>query len=183
MKKTIFMAGVILSSCAVLTGCDSEAKLNYPDTKTVDTTDVYFDTAVADPYRWLEDDNSEETVEWVKAQNAVTNAYLEEIPFRGALKEKLTALSNYEKMGTPWKEDGKYYFFKNNGLQNQSVLYECDNLESEPRILLDPNKLSEDGTVSLGSFAFSKDRKYLAYVISRSGSDWNEIYEIGRAHV
>ena len=177
-KKTTIMASVILGAgaSAALMGCGGQAKLDYPETKKVDTVDVYFGTEVADPYRWLEDDNSAETAEWVAAQNAVTNAYLEKIPFRGALKEKLTTLSNYEKMGTPWKEDGKYYYFKNDGLQNQSVLYECDSLEAEPRVLLDPNKLSEDGTVSLGSLAFSKDRKYLAYVISRSGSDWNEIY-------
>ncbi len=177
-KKTVIMTSVILGAdvSTGLVSCGGQAKLDYPETQQVDTVDVYFDTAVADPYRWLEDDNSEETAEWVKAQNAVTNAYLEKIPFRGALKEILTTLSNYEKMGTPWKEEGKYYFFKNNGLQNQSVLYECDSLEAEPRVLLDPNKLSEDGTVSLGSLAFSKDRKYLAYVISRSGSDWNEIF-------
>ena len=178
MKKAVIMAGVIFGAAgsACLTGCNSQAKPDYPETKTVDTVDVYFGTQVADPYRWLEDDNSEETAEWVKAQNAVTNSYLERIPFRGKLKESLTALSNYEKMGTPWKEEGKYYYFKNNGLQNQSVLYECDTLDGEAKVLLDPNTLSEDGTVSLGSFSFSKDRKYLAYVISRSGSDWNEIY-------
>ena len=178
MKKTKIMAGIILGAgaSAGLVGCSGQIKLDYPETKKVDTVDVYFGTQVADPYRWLEDDNSAETAEWVKAQNAVTDSYLEKIPFRNKLKEKLTALTNYEKMGTPWKEEGKYYYFKNNGLQNQSVLYECDSLGGEARILLDPNTLSEDGTVSLGSFAFSKDRKYLAYVISRSGSDWNEIY-------
>lgn len=178
MKKTVIMAGIILGTgaSAGLVGCSRQVKLDYPETKKVDTVDVYFGTQVADPYRWLEDDNSVETAEWVKAQNAVTNSYLEQIPFRAKLKEKLTALTNYEKMGTPWKEEGKYYYFKNNGLQNQSVLYECDSLGGNARVLLDPNKLSEDGTVSLGSFGFSKDRKYLAYVISRSGSDWNEIY-------
>lgn len=178
MKKTEIMAGIILGAgaSAGLVGCSGQIKLDYPETKKVDTVDVYFGTQVADPYRWLEDDNSAETAEWVKAQNAVTDSYLEKIPFRAKLKEKLTALTNYEKMGTPWKEEGMYYYFKNNGLQNQSVLYECDSLGGEARILLDPNTLSEDGTVSLGSFAFSKDRKYLAYVISRSGSDWNEIY-------
>ena len=177
------MASAILGAgaSACLAGCSGQAKLEYPATKTVDTVDVYFGTQVADPYRWLEDDNSAETAEWVKAQNEVTNAYLETIPFRNKLKEQLTALSNYEKMGTPWKEDGKYYFYKNNGLQNQSVLYECDSLGGEARVLLDPNKLSEDGTVSLGSIGFSKDRKYLAYVISRSGSDWNEIYVMDTA--
>ena len=178
MKKTEIMAGIILGAgaSAGLVGCSGQVKLDYPETKKVDTVDMYFGTQVADPYRWLEDDNSAETAEWVKAQNAVTDSYLKTIPFRAKLKEKLTALTNYEKMGTPWKEEGKYYYFKNNGLQNQSVLYECDSLGGEARILLDPNTLSEDGTVSLGSFAFSKDRKYLAYVISRSGSDWNEIY-------
>lgn len=183
MKKTVIMASAILGAgaSACLAGCSGQAKLEYPATKTVDTVDVYFGTQVADPYRWLEDDNSAETAEWVKAQNEVTNAYLETIPFRNKLKEQLTALSNYEKMGTPWKEDGKYYFYKNNGLQNQSVLYECDSLGGEARVLLDPNKLSEDGTVSLGSIGFSKDRKYLAYVISRSGSDWNEIYVMDTA--
>ena len=172
------MAGIILGAgaSAGLVGCSGQVKLDYPETKKVDTVDVYFGTQVADPYRWLEDDNSAETAEWVKTQNAVTNSYLEKIPFRAKLKEKLTVLTNYEKMGTPWKEEGKYYYFKNNGLQNQSVIYECDSLGGEARVLLDPNTLSEDGTVSLGSFAFSKDRKYLAYVISRSGSDWNEIY-------
>lgn len=183
MKKTAIMTGIILGAgaSACLVGCNGQAKLDYPETKTVDTTDVYFGTQVADPYRWLEDDNSAETAEWVKAQNAVTDSYLEKIPFRNTLKEKLTALSNYEKMGTPWKEEGKYYYLKNNGLQNQSVLYECDSMDGEPRIVLDPNKLSDDGTVSLGSFSFSKDRKYLAYVISRSGSDWNEIYVMDAA--
>lgn len=178
MKKTVIMAGIILGTgaSAGLVGCNGQVKLDYPETKKVDTVDVYFGTQVADPYRWLEDENSVETAEWVKAQNAITNSYLGQIPFRTKLKEKLTALTNYEKMGTPWKEESKYYYFKNNGLQNQSVLYECDSLGGDARVLLDPNKLSEDGTVSLGSFGFSKDRKYLAYVISRSGSDWNEIY-------
>lgn len=182
MKKSIIMAGLVMGASAMsLTSCGGQAKLDYPETKTVDTVDVYFGKQVADSYRWLEDDNSEETAEWVAAQNAVTNAYFEQIPFRKDLKEKLTALSNYEKMGTPWKEDGKYYFFKNDGLQNQSVLYECDELGGETRVVLDPNKLSEDGTVSLGSMSFSKDRKYLAFVISRSGSDWNEIYVMDAA--
>ena len=114
MKKGTIMAGIILGAGVGLTSCGGQIKLDYPETKKVDTVDVYFGTQVADPYRWLEDDNSAETAEWVKAQNAVTNDYLSTIPFRGALKEKLTALSNYEKMGTPWKEEGKYYYFKKN---------------------------------------------------------------------
>ena len=169
------MAGFILG--VGFTSCMSDkAKIEYPETKRVDTTDVYFGTEVADPYRWLEDDNSEETAAWVKVQNEVTDAYLAQIPFRQALKEKLTGLINYEKMGTPSFRNGKYYFSKNDGLQNQSVLYEADSLNGEARVLLDPNKLSDDGTVALSSMSFSKDGKYLAYVISRSGSDWNEIY-------
>lgn len=169
------MAGIILGMGATACMGDKQ-RLEYPETRRVDTTDVYFGTEVADPYRWLEDDNSEETAAWVKAQNEVTDAYLAQIPFRQALKEKLTGLINYEKMGTPSFRNGKYYFSKNDGLQNQSVLYEADSLNGEARVLLDPNKLSDDGTVALSSMSFSKDGKYLAYVISRSGSDWNEIY-------
>lgn len=169
------MAGIILGMGATACMGDKQ-RLEYPETRRVDTTDVYFGIEVADPYRWLEDDNSEETAAWVKAQNEVTDAYLAQIPFRQALKEKLTGLINYEKMGTPSFRNGKYYFSKNDGLQNQSVLYEADSLNGEARVLLDPNKLSDDGTVALSSMSFSKDGKYLAYVISRSGSDWNEIY-------
>lgn len=175
MKKQMIMAGIILGMGATACMGDKQ-RLEYPETRRVDTTDVYFGTEVADPYRWLEDDNSEETAAWVKAQNEVTDAYLAQIPFRQALKEKLTGLINYEKMGTPSFRNGKYYFSKNDGLQNQSVLYEADSLNGEARVLLDPNKLSDDGTVALSSMSFSKDGKYLAYVISRSGSDWNEIY-------
>lgn len=175
MKKQMIMAGIILGMGATACMGDKQ-RLEYPETRRVDTTDVYFGTEVADPYRWLEDDNSEETAAWVKAQNEVTDAYLAQIPFRQALKEKLTGLINYEKMGIPSFRKGKYYFSKNDGLQNQSVLYEADSLNGEARVLLDPNKLSDDGTVALSSMSFSKDGKYLAYVISRSGSDWNEIY-------
>ena len=175
MKKQMIMAGIILGMG--VTSCMSDrARIEYPETKRVDTTDVYFGTEVADPYRWLEDDNSEETAAWVKAQNEITDAYMAQITFRQALKEKLTSLINYEKMGIPSLRNGKYYFSKNDGLQNQSVLYEADSLDGEARVLLDPNKLSDDGTVALSSMSFSKDGKYLAYVISRSGSDWNEIY-------
>lgn len=175
MKKQMIMAGIILGMGATACMGDKQ-RPEYPETRRVDTTDVYFGTEVADPYRWLEDDNSEETAAWVKVQNEVTDAYLAQIPFRQALKEKLTGLINYEKMGTPSFRNGKYYFSKNDGLQNQSVLYEADSLNGEARVLLDPNKLSDDGTVALSSMSFSKDGKYLAYVISRSGSDWNEIY-------
>ena len=145
-------------------------------TEKVDTVDVYFGTEVADPYRWLENDTSSATAAWVTAQNEVTNDYLAQIPFRQQLLDRLTSLTNYEKIGTPFKRNDKYYFFKNDGLQNQSVLYTQDTLDGEPTVFLDPNQLSTDGTVALTGVRFSKDGKYAAYTISRSGSDWTEIY-------
>ena len=172
MKKvTLFATGIIMMSCA-----QQQQKLAYPETAKVDTVDVYFGTEVPDPYRWLENDTSEATAAWVEAQNQVTNAYLAKIPFRNALLNRLTDLANYEKIGAPFKKHGKYYFYKNDGLQNQSVLYVQDSLEGEPRVFLDPNKLSDDGTVALTGISFSHDGKYTAYTISRSGSDWTEIY-------
>jgi len=146
-----------------------------------EVTDTYFGTEVADPYRWLEDDTSPETEAWVEAENKVTSAYLSQIPFRDKLKDRLTELTNYEKIGIPYKKKGKYYFFKNDGLQNQSVFYVKETLDGEAKVVLDPNKLSDDGTVALSSISFSRDGKYLAYNISRSGSDWNEIFVIDLA--
>lgn len=154
----------------------AQSPIVYPKTKTVNQVDEYFGVKVADPYRWLEDDNSAETAAWVEAENKVTQDYISKIPFRNALKEKMMKLQNYEKMGIPFKHHGKYFFYKNNGLQNQSVLYEMDSLDGTPREVLDPNKLSDDGTVALKSVDFSKDGRYMAYTISRNGSDWNEIY-------
>lgn len=162
---------ILMSSCTT-----KNEKINYPETRKTDTIDVYFGTQVADPYRWLEDDNSEETAAWVKAQNDVTNAYLAKIPFRDQVRERLTSLWNYPRYGVPFKKGGKYFFFKNDGIQNQSVLYIQDSLQAEPRVFLDPNKLSEDGTTALGTYSVSKDGKYFAYAISKAGSDWNEIY-------
>ena len=141
------------------------------------TVDNYFGTEVPDPYRWLEDDASEETAAWVKAQNKVTDYYLKRLPGRAKLLERLKEVANYEKVGTPWREkNGKWYQYRNNGLQNQSVLYEMDSPEAEARVFLDPNTLSEDGTVALKGCYFSHDGKYMAYTISRSGSDWEEIF-------
>ena len=171
MKKvTLFATGIIMMSCA------QQQKLTYPETAKVDTVDVYFGTEVPDPYRWLENDTSAATAAWVEAQNKVTNDYLSKIPFRDALLKRLTDVANYEKIGTPFKKHGKYYFYKNDGLQNQSVLYVQDSLDGEPRVFLDPNKLSDDGTVALSGISFSNNGKYTAYTISRSGSDWREIY-------
>lgn len=142
------------------------------DTGIVDT---YFGQTIKDPYRWLEDDQSAETKEWVQKQNLVTFGYLEQIPYREKLKKRLEQVYNFEKYGTPFKKAGKYYFFKNDGLQNQSVLYVQDDLFGEPRVVLDPNTFSTDGTTSMQEFAFSKDGHYLAYAISKGGSDWRSI--------
>ncbi len=168
----------LLLACGMITAntFGQKSKLTYPITKKDNTVDTYFGVKVADPYRWLENDTTKETAGWVKAQNKVTSSYLEKIPFRNKLKERLTNLTNYEKIGAPFKKNGKYYFYKNDGLQNQSVLYVQNTLDSEPEIFLDPNKLSEDGTVALTGISFSKDGKYFAYTISRSGSDWREVY-------
>lgn len=150
----------------------------YPHTKKESVSDCYFGTVVDDPYRWLEDDNSEATQEWVKAQNRVTDEYLSTIPYRDTLKERLTQIWDYPKYGTPFKEGDYYFFFKNNGLQNQSVLYRQHGLDNEPEVFLDPNTFSEDGTVALSGISFSNDGRYMAYSTSVSGSDWVEIYVV-----
>ena len=160
-----------------MTACNQQQRCNitYPKAKKVDTVDVYFGHKVPDPYRWLEDDNSKETEDWVKAENKITQEYLSKIPFREALRERLTEIWNYPKYGVPFKRGGKYFFFKNDGIQNQSVLYIQDSPDAPPEVLLDPNKLSEDGTVALAGLGVSKDGKYLAYSTASGGSDWNEI--------
>lgn len=159
-----------------LFGCSQKPKINYPVAHKDDVKDTYFGVEVEDPYRWLEDDNSAETAEWVKAENEVTFKYLEQLPGREKIKARLTELWDFPKYGVPFKEAGKYFFYKNNGLQNQSVLYISDSLNAEPKVLLDPNLLSNDGTVALSDIEISDDGKYLVYMIARSGSDWNEIF-------
>jgi len=148
----------------------------YPMTAKGDVVDDYFGTKVADPYRWLEDDNSPETASWVKAQNEVTEDYLSQIPFRTQIRERLTDIWNYPRYSTPFKKGDYYYFFKNDGLQNQSILYRQKNLDGDPETFLDPNTLSEDGTVALSGVYFSKNSRYMAYSISRAGSDWTEFF-------
>ncbi len=149
----------------------------YPTAPKDGTVDDYFGHKVADPYRPLEDDTASVTTAWVEAENAITRDYLDAIPFRGTLRKRLEALNNYTKTGLVGKmKDGKYYWFANNGLQNQSVLYRSDSPYGTPQEVLDPNKLSDDGTVALTGISMSDDGKYLAYTISRSGSDWTEIY-------
>ena len=151
-------------------------KITYPKTMKDGTVDDYFGVKVADPYRWLENDTSAETAAWVEAENKVTSAYLNKIPQRVKLKERLKAAANYEKISAPSEHKGKWYFSKNDGLQNQSVIYVMDELGGTPRVFLDPNKLSSDGTVALKGVYFSNNGKYAAYAISRSGSDWQEFF-------
>ena len=152
--------------------------LQYPKAEKDGTVDEYFGVKVSDPYRWLENDTSAQTTAWVEAENKVTNAYLQKIPFRDKLLKRLTELSGYEKIGAPSKHHGKWYFSRNDGLQNQYVIYVKDQLDGEARVFLDPNKLSSDGTVALKSLSFSHNGRWAAYAISRSGSDWQEFFVI-----
>ena len=180
MKKTLLLVCSIVS----LIGCKNETKeettkttiaLNYPETKKVDTVDTYFETEVKDPYRWLEDDRSKETEDWVSEQNKVTFGYLDSIPFRDQLKKRLSSLWNYEKVGAPFKEGDYSYFYKNDGLQNQYVIYRFKEEGDTPEVFLDPNTFSKDGTTSLGGISFSENGKLLAYSISEGGSDWRKV--------
>jgi prolyl oligopeptidase len=157
-------------------GITSLQDIPYLVTRKVDQVDTYFGVTVHDPYRWLEDDNSPETAEWVEQQNSVTFNYLEQIPFRAKLKERLESLFNYPKYSQPFRRGERYFFYKNDGLQNQYVLYMQEGLDGEPEVLLDPNIFSDDGTASLGRFVLSKDGRYAAYGIRRSGSDWEEVF-------
>jgi prolyl oligopeptidase len=159
----------------------ADAERHYPAAQRHEVTDTYFTTPVADPYRWMEDDTTQAVADWVAAENRLTAASLDRIPFRHALRQRLTALTDYEKYGLPFKKHGKYYYFKNDGLQNQSVLYVKETLDGPASVLLDPNRLSDDGTVALSDLSFSKDGRYLAYTVSRSGSDWREICVMDQA--
>ncbi len=156
------------------TSKESGKMIKYPQTKKVDTTDVYFGNKVQDPYRWLENDRSDETGMWVTAQNEVTFGYLSQIPFRNAIKERMEKIWNYERISAPFKEGNYTYYYRNNGLQNQSVLYRKDGSGKE-EIFLDPNTFSKDGSTSLGELSFSKDGSKLAYSISEGGSDWRKV--------
>ena len=180
MKKLHFIFIAILTIVA----CKEDTKetkndmaVNYPETKTVDTVTNYFGTEVKDPYRWLEDDRSEETENWVKRQNEITFDYLDKIPFRKQLKERLSEIWNYEKIGAPFKEGDYTYFYKNDGLQNQYVIYRYKTGEDSDtaKVFLDPNTFKEDGTISLGGTSFSENGKILAYAISEGGSDWRKV--------
>lgn len=173
MKKIFLMMAI--AACTGSFGQNLKGTtLKYPQTKRGETVDVYFDTKVADPYRWLEDDRSAETAAWVKAQNEVTYDYLSKIPFRDALKARMEKLWNYEKIGAPNREGNYTYYSKNNGLQNQSVMYRKD-AKGVETVFLDPNTFSKKGTTSLGGVDFSEDGSKVAYAISEGGSDWRKV--------
>ena len=164
-----------LSSCQQK---ETTMSLSYPETKKAVVRDTFFEQSVEDPFRWLEDDRSEETADWVRLQNQVTFGYLDRIPYRKDLKERLTKIWDYEKVGTPFVEGRYTYFYKNDGLQNQSVLYRKADDDAEEEIFLDPNTFSEDGTISLAGLSFTKDGSLAAYSISEGGSDWRKIIVI-----
>ena len=170
-------------ACKDQTNRDNRSIVQYPKTKQVDSVDLYFGTSVRDPYRWLEDDRSEETGAWVKLQNDATYGYLSNIPYREELKERLESLWNYEKIGAPFKEGNFTYFYKNNGLQNQYVIYRYKTGDdpSTATVFLDPNTFKSDGTISLGSVSFSSSGQLLAYSISEGGSDWRKIITMDAA--
>lgn len=176
MKNYKVSVIVLLTIGLVMNSAVLAQSLQYPQTRKIDHTDNYHGTVVADPYRWLEDDNSKETAAWVEAQNKVTFTYLESIPYRSKLKQRLEALYNYPKISAPFRRGEMYFFSKNDGLQNQSVWYMQKGLNGKPELLIDPNKLSADGTSALAGFALSKDGKYLNYGISKGGSDWRELH-------
>lgn len=157
--------------------CTTSHKIHYPEAPSSETTDDYFGMEVQDPYRPLENDTAAATLAWVEAENAVTNSYLSAIPFRDSIHKRLTEINNFKKIGLPFRwNDNRIYFYENDGLKNQSVLYRMDKEGDTPEVFLDPNKLSDDGTVALTGVSQSPDGKYTAYMISRSGSDWTEIF-------
>jgi prolyl oligopeptidase len=179
MRRTRFAMAAVVAALAVTlvstTHAEEPKKLKYPDTKKGDVVDDYHGTKVADPYRWLEDDvrKSKDVAAWVEAENKVTFGFLESIPEREAIKKRITDIYNYEKISAPSLHGGRYFFFKNDGLQNQSVLYVQDSLTGEPKLLMDPNTWTKDGTVALSGMAISDDAKLIAYGTAASGSDWN----------
>jgi prolyl oligopeptidase len=162
--------------CVAIAANFRETPLAYPETRKEDVTDDYFGTVVPDPYRWLEDANAEETAQWVARQNELTYAYLNQLPERAGILDRLTELYDYPRFSLPFQEGGRTFFFRNNGLQNQSVLYVQDSLDAEPRLLLDPNALSAEGTVSLNGYDVSDNGKLLVYSLSQGGSDWQEVH-------
>lgn len=182
MRNTPIFASLIAMTALAGSCSHSQTKLEYPQAPSDSTTYEAFGMTVDDRYRPLENDTAEATLEWVKAENTLTQDYLSKIPFRKGIHDRLDVLNRYERQGLPWKgEDGKYYFSANDGSKNQAVIYRVDSLGDEPEVFLDPNALSDDGTVALTGLFQSHDGKYTAYTISRSGSDWTEIYVMDTA--
>jgi len=171
------LLGVVLAVSLLPAGCGqkqkSSVKLTYPEARQVEVVDDYNGVQVADPYRWLEDPDAEESRAWIEAQNKLTEEYLGSVRQREAIQKRLTKLWNYERFSTPFKRGGRYIYSRNDGLQNQFVLYTVKSLDDEPQVLIDPNTFSEDGTVSLAGYSVSEDGRYLAYAKSEGGSDWN----------
>ena len=166
-----------LTPLATLIFCNfSFSQIQYPVTKKVDQKDNYHGTIVADPYRWLENDTSDETKKWVKAENEITFKYLNSIPFRDSVQNRLASVFNYERYGIPFQNNGYYYFYKNDGLQNQAVLYRQKGLNGKVETIIDPNTFSADATTQLDHFEVSKDGRFAAYSISRAGSDWRTVF-------
>lgn len=163
---------MLISATTVFTM--AQEKMAYPTTQRVDQTDDFFGTEVADPYRWLEDDvrKSDAVRQWVEAENNVTFAHINKLPFREQIETRLTQLWDYEKYGTPLQRGKYYYYFKNDGLQNQNVFYQLPSLDAEPTVLIDPNTWSDDGTIALGGMAFSHEGDLVAYGVQDAGSDW-----------
>mgnify|MGYP006282782463 CR=1 FL=1 len=176
IKLSIGALILLIASCTPEEKMEKSANLNYPQTKKVDTKDDYFGVTVMDEYRWLENDTASDTEEWVKDQNELTFGYLEKIPYRQKIEDRLTELINYPRLSSPYKVGDFYFFYKNDGLQNQSVIYYQEGRDGEPKVFIDPNTLSEDGTVAVNLLGASNDNKYMAYTESEAGSDWSVIY-------
>lgn len=171
MKKNIFFFILLM-----LTYSPIFTQIKYPETKKTSQEDDYFGTKVADPYRWLENDNSEETKEWVLAENKITHEYLSSVPFNSKVKKRLEEMWNYAKYSSPFKEGDYYYYYKNDGLQSQNVLYRQLRLHGTPELFIDPNTMSKDGTAAIGTPSFSKNKKYAVYLVAQAGSDWQEAH-------
>ena len=194
MKKNLIYAAIVAASAGLTLACTSSYTestssvqgesqsggmpkvSDYPETKTVTQQDNYHGTVVSDPYRWLEEEKSEEVSAWVESQNTLARPYLAELPSRERYKERLTALWDYEKYSTPYMVNGKLFYSYNDGLQNQYVLYMADGVNGKPEVLIDPNTLSEDGTVSMASTELSPKASLLAYMLSDGGTDWKTIH-------
>ena len=175
MKNPFVILFFIIFSISILHKTFPE-RINYPFSNQDPVLDRYFDTTIVDPYRWLEDDYSPKTKSWVEKQNAVTNRYLRKIPYQKKIKSRLREVWDYPTISIPFKRGDKHYFYQNNGMQNQSVLYVRDSLNGAPRVLLDPNSFSKDGSIALKGTFFSKNNKYMGYSTSKSGSDWTEFF-------